>query len=169
MEGLALYNIFFKPKILKKYFDLKVREQCKQCKRYGHKQTCPPNVESIDYYRSLLPTYKYGELYVFKFQIDDINNWEELGKESTKEITKHLLYKKAAILQLGFPYVVAFSAGSCKNCDTCSVPCRMPNQALIPIEATGLDVMKLVKDLSGVRLVFPVRTVFYRIGMILYG
>jgi len=44
-------------------FNLKVREMCKWCKRYGFKATCPPYIESVEFYSNLLPKYKYGIIF----------------------------------------------------------------------------------------------------------
>lgn len=162
--------VYFSPKILKDYFDIKVREQCRSCKRYNKKVTCPEHVESIDYYYSLLPTYKEGIFCYKSFPVTDYTDWAKLGKASSLEMHKYLLEERQHIMNDNVPFVSAYAAGSCKLCDDiCSFPCRNPAQSLVPIEATGINVVKLAKELADIDIVFPVKDKFYRCGMILYG
>lgn len=169
MEGLALRKIKFNPQILTEYFDAKVREMCRSCKRYGTKATCPPNVESLEYYKNLLCTYKYGILFIEKFNIDNIANWERLGKESSSILHKAVLDCRNKLIASGHPFVVGFTAGSCKNCEKCAFPCRFPDKSLVPIEGTGINVMRLVKIVAKINIKFPVTKSFYRVGIVLYA
>lgn len=163
-------KIKFNPKILSNYFDNKVREMCHSCKRFGTKATCPPYIESIEYYMKLLPTYKKGILFIEKFKIDNIKNWKKLGKESSLKIHNEILNHRSKLISSGHYFVLGLTAGSCKICDKCSFPCRFPNKSLIPIEGTGINVISLTKKIANIDLKFPVEKYkyFYRIGMILY-
>jgi predicted metal-binding protein len=147
-------------------FDLKVVESCKNCKRYGTKASCPPYVFDSYYYQKLLPTYRYGVVYYEQFNSLS-NTWVENGKNSSLALQKFLLARRDELFQQGRVFVTAFGSGSCKLCTECSFPCRLPNKALVPLEATGLDVVKTVKKF-GVNIKFPVTDSFYRIGAIFY-
>jgi len=164
--------IDFKPKILKKYFDLKVREMCKSCKRYSYKASCPPYIESVDYYKKWLPTFKQGKLVIYKFKLSkkDIKNWEELGKKSSLDLSDYLLKSRNNLMKEGHWFVIVYGDGSCKNCQKCSFPCRFPNKAITPFEGTGVNIVKLMKDLAKIELKYPVEKFkeFFRIGVILY-
>jgi predicted metal-binding protein len=162
-----MLKIEFNPKILTSYFDNHVREMCKDCKRYNISASCPPFIESLIHYKNFLPTYKLGILVIKKFIIDDIKNWKELGINSSEEIRKELIGLKESLNPTEYDY---FGAGSCKNCKQCSFPCRFPNEQLIPIEGTGINVIKLVKDITDIELKFPIEQYgyFYRIGIFLY-
>ena len=160
-------SIKINPKILEKYFDMKVREQCKSCKRFNTKNTCPNNIESFDYFKNLLPTYKYGIIYYKLFEIDNLDNWINLGKNSSLELHNFLLKERENLLNRGIYFNVAFTGGSCKLCDKCSFPCIYPNKALIPLEATGINIVKLMKQF-GIKISFPVKTNFYRVGLLLW-
>ena len=162
-----MIRLFFNPKILRKFFSYKIRESCKSCKRYGKKATCPPNIESVDYYNKVLSSYKNGILIIEKFPVDNLENWQALGKESSLVIHKTLLKMREELLKQG-KFAVIFGAGSCKNCETCAFPCRFPEKSVVPIEATGIDVVKLVKYATKINIVFPVTTDFYRVGIILF-
>lgn len=163
-----MIKINFNPIIILYYFSKKVREACKSCKRYGKKATCPPYIESIEYYKELLPTYRKGMLVVKKFKIIDCSKWKELGKKSSLEILIYLKQERLKLLKKGkFPII--FSAGSCKFCsDNCSFPCKYPEESAIPIEGTGIDVITLVNDIAKIKITFPVKNYFYRIGVIFY-
>ena len=153
--------------ILKDYFDLKVVQACRSCKRYGA-GACPPSIPDIDYYESLLPSYDSGIIVFKKFEIS--GDWKEQGRNSSLEINNYLLEKRTQLLNEGHYYSIILGAGSCKRCPICVTPCRQPNQAIIPIEGCGIDVISLMDDFD-VRLKFPVekQEFFFRVGMILYG
>lgn len=159
----------FNPKILSQFFDYKVREMCKSCKRYGKKATCPPHIESLEYYKILFSKYKQGILLIEKFPIDNIRNWERLGKESSLVIQNELLITRKNLSYAG-KFAIIFGAGSCKNCPACVFPCKYPEKSVIPIEGTGLNVIALAKKVVKIDIMFPVekQKSFYRIGMILY-
>jgi len=159
----------FNPKLLTGFFDEKIRENCKNCKRYGKKTSCPPNIDSVEYYRTLLPRYSHGVLLVEKIIIDDISNWAQLGTKSSLIIHEELLDIRKGLLQEG-KFALIFGAGSCKNCLNCSLPCKVPEKSVIPIEATGINVIEIVESIANVKIVFPVESqkYFYRIGMVLY-
>lgn len=147
-------------------FDLKVREMCKSCKRYGKKATCPPYVESFEYYKNLLPQYSYGIIFCEKFST--IGNWIELGKESSLKIYKKVLLERSKLLDNGHYFFIGFGAGSCKLCDECSFPCKNPQKSLIPFEATGVDIVKILEKFN-IKLKFPVKKYFYRVGALFWG
>jgi predicted metal-binding protein len=162
-----LTEIGFDPSILEYYFDLKVVQACRACKRYGTGQ-CPPNVPDIEYYKKLLPSYKHGTLIFKKFEINGA--WKEQGRNSSLYIHKRLLEKQNQLLNEGYYYSIILGAGSCKACVTCVTPCRQPDKAIVPIEGCGIDVVALMKRLE-VDISFPVdkQRFFYRIGMILWN
>jgi len=164
-----MLSVEFKPEILVPFFNQKVREACKSCKRYGHKSMCPPYVESVEYYRNLLPKYVKGILFLEKFELKNYtqSTWQELGAYSSKVMQEELFKCKQELINRGhFPLL--FGAGSCKNCEKCSIPCKFPDKSLVPIEGTGLDVVALVSYLTQIELIFPIKEYFYRVGMVLF-
>ena len=144
-------------------FDNKAVEQCKSCKRYGKKATCPPYAVSIKDLK-----YKYGLMCYKKFKIDDIKNWKKLSIESSLMLHNLLIDKRNQLFLEGHYFAVAFGAGSCKLCVKCSFPCRFPERSITPVEAIGLNIVKLMKKYCKINLKFPVKKYFYRVGMILY-
>lgn len=148
-------------------FDSKVREMCRSCKRYGKKATCPPYVESVGYYQKLLIRYKNGILFFKAYPIDDEDAYEKLSKESSLEMRRKILSERNELFAEGHYFVLGLGAGSCKLCDECSFPCRMPGEALIPLEATGINVVGLLNKFK-IKIKFPVKENFYRVGALFY-
>jgi len=148
-------------------FDLKVREMCKSCKRYGYKAMCPPYVGSIDYYERLLCSFSVGEIYYDSFKAD-IKNWKRVSKDTSLNIHNRLLQRRKELQDRGCVFIVGFGAGSCKLCETCSFPCRNPDKAMIPLEGTGINVVKLMNTKAGIDISFPIVDTFYRVGAIFY-
>lgn len=148
-------------------FDDKVREQCKSCKRYGRKATCPPYVNSVEYYKKLLTSYKHAILYYHKFEIDDDKNWFTLGKLSSLYMYRYIFKMRKTLLEQGHYFVIAFGSGSCKLCNKCEIPCRQPNISLMPLEATGLNIVKMLER-KRVNIKYPVKKYFYRVGCLFY-
>jgi len=164
-----MIEIKFQPYTLKYYFNTKVREACRSCKRFGNSSQCPPRLPSIKYFKKALTTYRHGLIIYKKFTIDHATNWERLGKSSSMEIWECLLKKRKELLDAGHVFITCFGAGSCKLCPSCTNPCSKPALAITPIEGCGIDVVKLVKPF-GIDIKFPVEKqgYFFRIGMILW-
>jgi predicted metal-binding protein len=156
----------FDPLILYRYFDKKTIEACRSCKRYNQKSCCPPKIEPMSYWQLLLPTYQFGKLVIQEYKINKLINYLTLGKCSSLELGVEL--DKIQLELEKYTYSLKFGGGSCKACASCSFPCKNPLKQLIPIEATGLNVIKLTSELAGVQLRFPIKTIYYRIGMFLY-
>jgi len=144
---------------------LKVLEMCRTCKRYGTKATCPPYIEKD--YKYILKQFRICLCMYEKFTCKNLDDWEIIGKESSLVIHDAVKSKVHQLREEGYYFVVGFGAGSCKLCSTCSFPCSRPDESLIPLEATGVNVCKLM-EIVGVKLKFPVKNEFYRIGAVFY-
>lgn len=159
-------SIIIDPKTLT--FENKVREMCKSCKRYDYKATCPPHTESVEYYEKTLKEYEKGVIYYNTFECADLAEWEKVGKESSLSIHHYLLKVREKLFSEGHYSVILFGAGSCKLCpNDCAFPCRQPQRAIVPLEGTGVNVVKLMKE-NGIEVTFPVKNIIYRIGLVLY-
>ena len=167
---MKIYN--FTPQFLKVFFDKRINELCKFCKRYGKKSLCPPNLENSTYYCELLTSFKQGELYTKKFIIEDLSKWKEQGKESSLIIHNAILERRNELFSTEV-FSIGFGAGSCKWCsEECTLPCKFPEKSLVPIEATGLDLISAVELITNkeIEIKFPVEKqgYFYRMGAIFY-
>jgi predicted metal-binding protein len=158
------------PNNLIKYFDTRVRNWCEKCKRFNHYSCCPPLIESMDYYKNLIINYNKGFIIIKDFEIDDIKKWKELSKESSETIRNEIYTIKN---HLHLKNTLQFGAGSCKYCQSCIYPCRFPKYQLIPIEGIGINVIKLIFDITYglIRIKFPVEKYgyFYRVGMVIWN
>jgi predicted metal-binding protein len=148
-------------------FDIKVCEACKSCKRYGLTGCCPPNIGTFEYYKKLLRRYTYGKIFAEKFLVTDIIKWKEIGRQSSLDLHQVLLKERQQLLNKGHYFNLILGGGSCKFCKECSIPCKMPQFRAIPIEATGINVVETLNKL-GMFIKFPVKKVFYRIGLLLW-
>jgi predicted metal-binding protein len=119
----------------------------------------------MDYYQKLLPTYKNGILFVQMFCVEG-TIWES-SKDSSLAIFNAVNKERETLRKEGHYFISAFGAGSCKACDTCSVPCSAPENSIVPLEATGINVV-LLAEKFGIKIVFPVGRDFYRLGALFY-
>jgi len=148
-------------------FNLKVCEACRSCKRYGLTGCCPPTIGTFEYYKKLLKRYENGKIFIEKFVVDNPKNWEEIGKKSSLELHKILLKERQDLFDDGHYFSIILGGGSCKWCKECIIPCRSPQFRAIPIEATGIDVVATL-DKMGMFISFPVKRIFYRVGILLW-
>lgn len=124
-------------------------------------------LESVEYYKKLLPSYKYGIIYYETFDCSNKENWKEIGRASSLFLSEHLLKVRTKLFSEGHTFINVFGAGSCKVCEKCQFPCRFPDKAVVPLEATGLNVVDFMKEFD-VFIKFPIDNEFMRIGMVLY-
>ncbi len=152
---------------LVQYLENETRTKCKNCKRYTKSGSCPPYLPDLIYYQETFISFMHGIIIIKKFNIDTPQNWKELGRMSSEEIRKELYHLVKYIKPKRHEI---FGAGSCKNCIKCSIPCINPERRLIPLEGTGLNVVKLINEVANIELKFPVENqgFFYRIGLLLY-
>jgi predicted metal-binding protein len=147
-------------------FNIKAQEACKSCKRYGLTGCCPPSIGTFDYYKELIPLYRYGKLFVETFDINS-EDYKKLGTESSLELHKVLLSERNKLFNEGHYYNLLLGGGSCKYCDKCVIPCRTPQFRAIPIEATGIDIVSTLRA-KGIDISFPVKDTFLRVGILLW-
>lgn len=148
-------------------FDIKVCEACMSCKRYGLTGCCPPNIGEITYYKKLLKRYEHGKIFVEKFIVKDPLKYQEIGRQSSLELHKILIKERQKLFHKGHYFNVILGGGSCKWCEKCKIPCQFPHFRAIPIEATGINVVDSLYKM-GMFLKFPVKKVFYRVGLLLW-
>ena len=148
-------------------FNEKVRDLCRSCKRYGKSATCPPYLETIDYYKKAAVQYKNLDIIYKEFFLLDYKDVIHAGRESSLELHNYLLSERKEKMDNGILFVTCYGGGSCKMCKQCVIPCCQPQKALSPLEATGVDVFS---TLAQFKIILPtlVEESFYRVGAILY-
>lgn len=133
-------------------FGDEVRRLCEQnsCGHYGRNWTCPPALPSIDHYRQILTG--FGALLIMPevYSIKDSYDWKGMldSMAQFKEKLQHL-NKEITAADAGFNFLT-LGAGACQLCETCTYPtgkpCRHPKEAIVSLEACGIDVMRLLRD-----------------------
>ena len=150
-----------------------VRKMCEQnkCGRYGKNWTCPPAVKSVDEFREDLGAY---DTFLIIYKVYDVKSsfdWRGM-MASGKDFNDRLHGLKKAI-QSVLPDLEfsIFGAGGCQRCERCTYlddePCRFPDDAIVSVEASGMDVMALMKD-NGLKYYHGKNTVTF-IGGLFYS
>lgn len=146
-------------------FDSKALLFCYKCVNYNKKCTCPPRIPKIDYQKMLL-SYKKGLVVALKCDIGD--DRQKVRRDSTRRLHWMLLELEKFAFSHSYHFANSFIGGSCKLCVECPDKCRFPDLARIPLEAAGVDVVKTVSKV-GLKLKFPVKDNFYRVGLLMVG
>jgi predicted metal-binding protein len=129
-----------------------VRKLCEQntCGYFGKNWTCPPAVDSIDIFRKKFEAY-HTLLIVYRvYSVKSSFDWEGM-KNGAIDFKDRLLAMKremdAASPEAQFHVL---GAGGCHLCEPCAYvegePCRNPDDAIVSMEACGIDVMRLMKE-----------------------
>lgn len=152
-------------------FDYRVAAMCKYgCKKYRKKPTCPPNIPDIEYFKKALNEYENILILGRRYPYSDGYFSTHWRTYSTNEIHHMLLEKESELREKGFLYAKAFIGGSCKLCpdDMCvGAICKLPSKGRIPLEATGINVFKLMSEL-GLLFEEPPINFFWRLGAVFY-
>lgn len=147
-------------------FDDRAVFQCMNCKNYGHKRTCPPFKNNLNY-QDMILKYKKGLLVLVKF--DSSVDFEKARTESTNKLHGILLKLEKDGFNQDNHFTTSFIGGSCKLCKQgCADVCRNPQHSRIPLESTGVDVVETLKKF-GVSLKFPATDAIYRVGLLVVG
>ena len=144
-------------------FDIRTRVQCVYCEKFGKKLTCPPNIPDLNYFKLFFQRYKRGIILIKCYELNEVNR--EL---STREMTQKIIDLENEYKHQGFYYTAGFIGGSCKECEKCpNSGCANIQRSRIPIEATGIDVIKTCEKI-GCKLERPgYRNMFCRVGLVL--
>ena len=133
-------------------FSEEVRKLCEQnaCGFYGKNWTCPPAVESLDALKRKIMS--FNALLVF-YQVRQVKNsfdWQGMMTGAIEFKNRLQSMKKEIGNHLAPPDFLMLGMGSCNLCETCTYPCgepcRHPEDAIVSLEACGIDVMRLMKD-----------------------
>lgn len=174
----------FDTSILEFHADL--REMCAMntCGRYGASWSCPPAVGSFDELVQRCTSYSSGLLLSAVYPLSDSLDFEgmmEAGDSFCKslqvaeawlssyfEASPHILSAEGQA-SVRKPYQL-YGTGSCNNCSSCTYPhspCRYPDRLFTPLEACGIFVSGLAKEV-GLSYNSGPNTVTY-FGMILHN
>lgn len=149
-----------------------VRKMCAQnkCGQYGKNWTCPPAVQPIDHFKRQIAAFNTFLVVYQVYEVKSSFDWKGMmvGGGNFKE--RLMALKKEVETQLPDQAFLLLGVGGCSLCDPCAYvtgePCRNPQDALVSVEACGIDVMKMMKD-NGLAYYNGKNTVTF-IGGILY-
>ena len=160
------------------YFDLgiltftdDVRSMCEQntCGRYNRAWNCPPVCGTVAELEAVCRGYTKGILFNSVTRVEDSFDWEGMV-EGSRVLSGLLLDIKSYTNDLEMKDCRIFGGGGCHNCEDCSYPdnpCHHPDLIFTPIEACGINVMKLAKD-AGFKYINGQNTVTH-FGMVLFN
>lgn len=129
-----------------------VRERCADnyCGFYGKNHMCPPAVGNLDHYRQLIQGYQKGLVFSKAYPVKsryDYKGMMDAGIAFREELLE--INREAKLDQRNCLF---FSAGTCSICKTCAIltnePCRFPEDAIPSLEAAGIDLVRLSRDLG---------------------
>ena len=150
-------------------FSPAVVEACRRnvCGMYGKRWTCPPGVGTLDELERKVKAFPYAAVFTCKYDIEDSFDFEGMqeGQRQAKQVFDHV---KGAMRAAGETFL-ALGSGGCNLCESCTypdAPCRFPDKAMPSVEACGVNVMQLAKQI-GIKYNNGPNTVTY-FGMILF-
>jgi len=146
-------------------FEERVHLQCLSCPHYGVNWTCPPKIPDLDY-RKLILEYDNALLVYCKMPFTK-ENFTIVRRKSTNLLHRTLLAAEKLLWENNYPLAISFIGGSCKLCTQgCDQRrCRQITLARIPLEATGINVVKSAEKVS-LTINFPPKDYLYRVGLL---
>ena len=151
-------------------FSPAVVEACARnaCGMYGKRWTCPPGVGTLEELEAKVKAFPHAAVLTCKYEIEDSFDFEGMmeGQRDAKrvfaEVAEEMRAAGEAFLMLGNE-----GCGLCESCTYPDAPCRFPELASPSVEACGVNVMQLAKQI-GVRYNNGPATVTY-FSVILFG
>lgn len=146
-------------------FEKRVRLNCFYCAKYDTKWTCPPRIPDLDYKMILS---EYQNIAILRYErIFSKEEFDLVRSESTNDVHRMLLRLEKYLYEHNYSLAISFIGGSCKLCKNgCGKEkCNNPGMARIPLEATGVNVIKSLANV-GINIEFPLEDIFYRFGLI---
>jgi len=130
-------------------FSLDVTKACEQnfCGRYGRCWTCPPAVGTAEENREKL--LKFGHIFIATHVGRLEDSFDIEGMEDARVRAFEILGELSVRLaDSGIPHRT-LGCGACSVCEKCTCPdepCRFPEQAIVSVEACGVNVVTLASQ-----------------------
>ena len=150
------------------YFEERVRMSCFYCKNYNLNWKCPPRIPEIDY-QKMMQEFQFGAFVKIELPFNE-SNFQDIRSQTTNDLHQILLYLERFLWNHDYPMALSFLGGSCKLCKGgCGKErCNNPYLARVPLEATGVNVIKTVEEQTGIHLQFPPEETLKRVGLLLW-
>ena len=132
-------------------FSKAVADACRAnaCGRYGTCWTCPPGVGEYTALEQKTKEYDIAAVFTCKYDLEDCFDFE--GMMSGQRETMKILYAVAEELRCSGEKFMVLGCEGCNLCEKCSypdAPCRFPEKAVASVEACGIDVVSLSRNLN---------------------
>ena len=144
-------------------FSPAVVEACARnaCGLYGKRWTCPRGVGTLEELERKIKAFPNAVVFTCKYDIEDSFDFEGMrdGQHKAKQVFAQVT---DAMRNAGERFLALGNEG-CSLCESCTypdAPCRFPDRALPSVEACGINVMQLAKEI-GVRYNNGPNTVTY--------
>ncbi|MBW2367354.1 MAG: DUF2284 domain-containing protein [Deltaproteobacteria bacterium] len=151
-------------------FSKQIRKMCEQnvCGSYGKFWVCPPAVAPL---AELIETITGYERCRVVYRLYDIeSSYDFKGMMAGMTDFRDRLIKMKNYFPNGIESLV-LGAGSCNLCKKCTYPegepCQRPEDALVSLEASGIDVVRLMSE-NGMKYNNGANTVTY-IGAVMFN
>ena len=150
------------------YFEERVLMNCFYCKNYNLNWKCPPRIPEINY-QKMMQEFQYGAFVKVELPFTE-DNFQDIRSQTTNDLHQVLLYLERFLWDHDCPMALSFLGGSCKLCKGgCGKErCNNPYLARVPLEATGVNVIKTVEEQTGIHLQFPPQGTLKRVGLLLW-
>ena len=143
-------------------FSPAVREACERntCGRYGKSWMCPPGVGEMEEWERRIRSFPRAAVFTCKYDLEDSFDFE--GMQEGQRRAKEVFTSVADELYRSGERFLLLGSGGCDLCESCAypAPCRFPDRAAPSVEACGVNVMQLAKQI-GVRYNNGPNTVTY--------
>ena len=148
-------------------FEERVRLKCCHCKNYKEKWTCPGKLPELDY-RKIISEYAHMAVLIGKVPMKG-NVTQEQFREAVVKLHKAMLYLEGELFKRNNAMAESFIGCSCQLCEEgCAADkCRHPEQARLPWDATGCNVVKTLERI-GVKVEFPAKEYIYQYGLFVW-
>jgi predicted metal-binding protein len=155
-------------------FDPALRQMCamNSCGRYNTCWTCPPALGPVEEWRDRIRSFDSAILFQTVGSLEDSFDFEGMEKVGADHKTMvHRAIKAIEALRdtQALGAILWLSVGACDICPSCTYPdepCRFPDQALVSVEACGINVNSTLVA-GGLKYNNGPNTVSY-VGMLLY-
>ena len=132
-------------------FSEDVRRACEAnvCGKYATCWTCPPGVGDFRELEKKIKSYKTATVFTCKYDLEDSFDFEAMREGGKK--TAALLRGIIAEMKKDGVELMALGCegcGICKKCTYPDAPCRFPDKAVPSIEACGINVVTLAKNIG---------------------
>ena len=151
--------------------DKSFRTLCEKnvCGNYGKNWACPPDAGEINELIAELRSFEYIFVYQSVGTLEDSYDFEGM-MEAAKNHAKLMAKIRDSVKTMPLSRYKNLGAGGCTVCETCArrtdEPCRHPDQAVVSLEAYGVNVSELAKA-AGMKYINGQNTVTY-FGAVLF-